>query len=371
VTEWLHGRAEWEPPRTSVAWRSEVAWLTGEHLGQETLDDLLADYPLRSRETLSDVTARVSRHLARVAERDRDGLQRAWLLHPDRPAEMLRLADLVRSYDPKRNPSLEGATVVLAPAAGGLQGEGLLDGAAAFDPVVPYDLGPRDGERVVLEVPGQVSPPAGMRLVRAVRRTLDDADEPAWWQLHAKPRAADDDGSRSSRTELLLDVHLRRTEAWASRLAERLALDPLQRQAFAVAARVHDLGKRRQVWQRSIKRYIEPPLAKGPMQPAELGHYRHELGSLHDGDFGALDPDGRDLALHVVAAHHGRARPHFPAHECYDPELPTDVVSALVREVPLRFDRLQTRYGRWGLAWLESILRAADVLGSEDEEAEE
>jgi CRISPR-associated endonuclease/helicase Cas3 len=75
--------------------------------------------------------------------------------------------------------------------------------------------------------------------------------------------------------------------------------------------------------------------------------------------------------LHVVAAHHGRARPHFPVVECYDPELRDDIVASLVREVPLRFDRLQRRYGRWGLAWLESILRAADVLASEDQEVAE
>jgi CRISPR-associated endonuclease/helicase Cas3 len=75
--------------------------------------------------------------------------------------------------------------------------------------------------------------------------------------------------------------------------------------------------------------------------------------------------------MHAVAAHHGRARPHFPAIESYDAELKDEVVTALVCEVPLRFDRLQRRYGRWGLAWLESILRAADVLGSEDDEVVE
>jgi CRISPR-associated endonuclease/helicase Cas3 len=29
-----------------------------------------------------------------------------------------------------------------------------------------------------------------------------------------------------------------------------------------------------------------------------------------------------------------------------------------------RFERLQCRFGRWGLAWLESLLRCADVLAS-------
>ena len=368
VGEWLHGKAEWEPPRTRIAWRREVEWLTEEHLGRETLDDLLADYPLRGRETLSDVTSRVLKHLEKLAARDKDGTQYAWLVRHDRPAEFIKLSQLVDRYDSKRNPTLEDATVVLAPAAGGLLREGLLDGSVEFDPATRYDLGPKKGERLVHESEEEPHPPTGMRLVRAVKRNIDEDDVTLWWHLYAVTQRADDDGSRNSLRELPLDVHLRRTEAWAARLAECLALPEPEQKALTIAGRTHDLGKRRRVWQRSIKRFKEPPLAKGPMQPSELGHYRHELGSLHDGDFSGLSEEANDLALHAVAAHHGRARPHFPAVESYDPELNDDVVAALVQEVPLRFDRLQQRYGRWGLAWLESILRAADVLGSEEEE---
>ncbi|MEW6707759.1 MAG: type I-U CRISPR-associated helicase/endonuclease Cas3 [Pseudomonadota bacterium] len=370
VTEWLHGKSEWEAPRTTVAWRREVAWLTKEHLGPETLDDFLADYPLRSRETLSDVTSRVLKHLQRLALQDEPGSQSAWLVRHDKPAEIMTLRELVDRYDSKKNPTLDGATVVLPPSAGGLSG-GLLDGAAAFDPAESYDLGPKDNERLVHESEDGPNAPNGMRLVRSVRRTLDEDVAPIWWHLYATSRRADDDGSRTSRKELLLDVHLRRTEAWAARVAQRLGLPEYQQKALARAARAHDLGKQRRVWQNSIRRRTEPWLAKGPMQPSELGHYRHELGSLHDGDLTGLSEEAKDLALHVIAAHHGRARPHFPAIESYDPELKDDVVAALVHDVPRRFDRLQRIYGRWGLAWLESILRAADVLGSEDEEVVE
>jgi CRISPR-associated endonuclease/helicase Cas3 len=193
-----------------------------------------------------------------------------------------------------------------------------------------------------------------------------------WWHLYAVSRRADDEGSRTSRDRLLLDVHLRRTEFWAERIAERLGLPEWQRRALAHAGRWHDLGKKRRVWQRSIKNFADPPLAKGTMQPSELSYYRHELGSLHDTleepDFHDLTAEERELALHVIAAHHGRGRPHFPPREAYDPEVKQEAIAPLVVEVPLRFDRLQQKYGRWGLAWLESLLRAADVLASDDED---
>jgi CRISPR-associated endonuclease/helicase Cas3 len=370
VAEWLRGKAEWEPPRTSVSWRSEVDWLTPDHLGRDTLDDFLADYPLRSREVLGDLTVRVLKHLQAIALREGAADLRAWLIRPDEPASFWLLADLLHRYDAKRNPILDGATVVLAPRAGALA-QGLLDGAAEFDPKHPYDLGPKQGERAVVDTTDSLRVPSGMRLVRSIRVGLSDEDEPRWWHLCAVSKRADDEGSRSSRRELLLEDHLRRTEVWAVRLAEALGLAETERVALARAGRAHDRGKSRRVWQRSIKRYIDPPLAKGPMQPAELGGYRHELGSLHDGDFEGLAPEAKDLALHAVASHHGRARPHFPLDECFDPEVAQAHVDGIAAEVPLRFDRLQRRYGRWGLAWLESVLRAADVLGSEDDEVAE
>jgi len=36
----------------------------------------------------------------------------------------------------------------------------------------------------------------------------------------------------------------------------------------------------------------------------------------------------------------------------------------LLAEIPRRFARLQRAHGRWGLAYLESLLRAADYAAS-------
>jgi len=68
--------------------------------------------------------------------------------------------------------------------------------------------------------------------------------------------------------------------------------------------------------------------------------------------------------LHVIAVHHGRGRPHFSADEAFDPEHPDMEALEIAQEVPRRYARLQRKYGRWGLAWLESLLRAADAEAS-------
>ena len=100
------------------------------------------------------------------------------------------------------------------------------------------------------------------------------------------------------------------------------------------------------------------------MNIANLSNYRHELGSLLDiqGDqeFRGSSPDVQDLLLHFVASHHGRARPHFPEGESFGSERERSAANQAAMEAPRRFARLQRRYGRWGLAYLESLLRAAD-----------
>ena len=82
----------------------------------------------------------------------------------------------------------------------------------------------------------------------------------------------------------------------------------------------------------------------------------------------ALPPDLQKLALHLVAAHHGWARPVISTSGSDDPP---SVLEERARDVTLRFARLQKQWGPWGLAWLEALLRAADQQASRDNDAGE
>jgi CRISPR-associated endonuclease/helicase Cas3 len=66
----------------------------------------------------------------------------------------------------------------------------------------------------------------------------------------------------------------------------------------------------------------------------------------------------------LVAAHHGNARPHFRPEFVVDPAPKSADLQQLANESVVRFGRLQQRYGPWGLAYVESLLRAADYAAS-------
>jgi CRISPR-associated endonuclease/helicase Cas3 len=175
-------------------------------------------------------------------------------------------------------------------------------------------------------------------------------------------------------------------QEWArreiSRIAECIGLSGAVADALAVGAGLHDEGKKAPRWQRAFKAPREKDergaykvFAKtsGPIDQAILGGYRHEFGSLpcveENAEFKALPDDWRELVLHLVAAHHGQARPVIETRGCEDG--PPSLLEERARAVALRFARLQKRWGPWGLAWWEALMRAADQQASRDNEAGE
>lgn len=391
VAPYLHGVAEWEPPRTQVAWRDEVDLITGELLDRYPAQDLIEDYPLKPHEILADHTSRILDTLkSMAAKHPAPETVPVWVIGENGLVDANQTLVSVIAGDRKNNEDqFAGCTLLLPPkhcrpVEGLLSAEGVMPSSHEGVDVADAWMG-EGGMRLRARIFGDAERPKGMRLIRTIvlvdeeqsdgPSDLEEASgEPlraARWSWYEVPRAADNEGSRSASKPVLLDVHCADVEREAARIVEKLPLEPGVKRAVVLAARLHDLGKNRRVWQRSIGNADrERMLAKsgGAMRPMDTTAYRHELGSILDAEreglLAELEPEERELALHLVAAHHGRARPHFPAHELFDPEgRGVDVREVGVRIVT-RFAALQKRFGRWGLAYLESLVRAADYAAS-------
>ena len=198
--------------------------------------------------------------------------------------------------------------------------------------------------------------------------------------------------------------HLPDVEALARHHAAGCDLPEDLVEAIACAGLLHDLGKadpRFQSLLRGGARWLGgEPLAKSAEIPRNRVVYerartasgypkggRHELLSVRLAESAsALLPkrdDLRDLVLHLIASHHGHCRPFAPVifdeqgvdvdfelrgqrtHWCG----PTNL-ERLDSGIADRYWRLVRRYGWWGLAWLEALLRLADWRQSEGEETQ-
>lgn len=380
VDDYLHGVSKYDPPQTQVAWRFEVERLGEELLKVHDPEDLLDDFPLKPQELIQDRTDRVLTELLEIATRHRDAP--VWIVGPDGKVRApLTLSQAMAERDKNRQQAaFAGCTVLLPPFVGGLA-NGLLKGNAVANEDGRYDVADQWLDQHGNARRGRTDDdvPDGMRLIRAIdlskspeaQADSDQDDSSRIWSWYVQPKSADDDGSKSARAKELLADHLGKAGRHAQAIASKLVTAEEAR-TIALAAEWHDLGKNRRVWQRSIGNTRAEVLAKsGPgMRPREITRYRHEFGSLIDvielPAFLALGPEQRELVLHMIAAHHGRARPHFPLDEAFDPEQPTSRVVEVARAVPRRFAALQSRYGRWGLAYLESLVRAADAQASQE-----
>jgi CRISPR-associated endonuclease/helicase Cas3 len=377
VERYLHGVSD-EPPETRVAWREEVGVITGDLLKQNPPGDLLEDYPLKPHEWLRDRSDRVHKRLSKLAERLREKSESVpvWLLADDDSVEELTLEKVASS----KKERIENCTVLLPPSAGGLSEEGSLDSDSDKANDVADMWQDAKGNQCRNRVWDDKI--TEMRLIRTIdtdpdaEDEADDDEEEAsrrrYWNWYERPKSADNDGSEKSARAVTLQDHTKDVVTNAMRIVDHLPLRGELSEAIKLAAKFHDLGKGRQVFQTNIGNPgCIPLLAKSgkKTQPYKANeNFRHEFASLlglqKDPELLGLTHDMQELVLHLVAVHHGYGRPHFPADKAYDPEATDEMNSIVAGQVPQRFARLQRQYGRWGLAYLESLLRAADYAAS-------
>jgi len=188
----------------------------------------------------------------------------------------------------------------------------------------------------------------------------------------------------------VLHQHLGAVGEAAARLAKRLELPADLVLALRLAGEWHDLGKHDPRFQRWMSPDEPPsePIAKSG-QPRECWESarvlsgwpkggRHELLSARlarswlEQHSPACDTE---LVLHLVASHHGEGRPSVkvvedPAPASVTAEIDGDSVSASGDlacpdwDQPRRFHSVCERYGVWGVALLEALLRQADFAVS-------
>lgn len=402
VQPWLRGWTD-DPPQTTVIWRKHLpVRIKGRSSTKKEIKDYFEAAPPHLSEKLETETDNAVKWLfdrAKALNAPQDDPA----ISPDDTAAIalsnsgevrgvFRLKDLKLPGDPKLKKTrrdeisrtLVGSTLVVDARVAGLR-NGRLE-TTATDPPRTAD----DGEEWIATE--NQEPVIRFRVRKTDDTAVDPASEPRWQPCFRFAAELSDDGegqewlivdkwrhdssnedSRSVGTQKqLLEEHQQWAEERIRKIAEKLEIPQDYTEMLAVAARIHDRGKQSRRWQRAFNAPADDIYAKtrGPIQQSVLGGYRHEFGSFlaakRNGAFAELSDDLRDLALHLIAAHHGFARPLIRVDGCDD--LPPSALEKQATDVVLRFARLQKRWGPWGLAWWESLLRAADQQASRSNE---
>ena len=417
VAPWLRGWEDEQEPRTDVVWRT---YLPCVHMDGDTSvpHAMVADFftvaPIHATERLEAASSRVFdwllKRTMRVAKRDPDhdmavrdqeivailldrtgehvaSAKFSELRHLAAPAKVMSRSEK-RARDRRkqdwRDRLLPGALLVVDARMCGLR-DGMLDETLESDvatadadegwrkenedssversrPLIRFRVEEITGgeEEEGLEAGAERQ---DWRLVRLFETRFDGGGMArGGLAVYKWPDEVADEDSRSILSvPQTLAAHAEEAAARAREMAARLGLPAEEIDAISIAARLHDDGKAAMRWQDAMNAPPDDrPYAKtsGGGNWRLLEGYRHEFGSLLKAEQADLPDHTRDLVLHLIAAHHGNARPLISSAGCEDG--PPSLLESRAGDAALRFVRLQKQYGPWGLAWREAILRAAD-----------
>ena len=228
--------------------------------------------------------------------------------------------------------------------------------------------------------------PAAERPRREVARLRVEASEP---QRHSSDFGSEGDEMSLTPEAVELEKHGRAVGAMALIIAERIGLPSTLAEAVERAGALHDIGKADDRFQR----WLDPEGQRDAlMAKSTTAHHRWEAtraasgwprGGRHEDLSARLvrawlaqhpswgDPERCDLLIHLVVSHHGHGRPLVTpvddgttakvsvAVDGVSIDAPADL-ACVDWDQPRRFRRLNDRYGPWGLALLEAVVRLAD-----------
>lgn len=350
VGPWLRGIDD-DLPQTTIAWRAELDVPGFGDLDLDEIEEWFDTHRILTHETLSVPTSVAAKWLidrwAKLPESLRSQLENRPVIVDRAGTTVIPLKRLIDQLSRKGADSTTTicyADVILPALFGGIERRiGLLDAGA---PTISTDedkfctdvadvRGERYREKVEIPEDGEAVSTAldtnAAKPVKKARYALElesDDNKTVLLVSYVARREKQEIGSKPQP----LEEHVKAVRKVTDRIirALQLAADDTIRIAFQLAADHHDHGKARERWQRLLvlpKGFSKPdkPMGKsgGEMKRDPRG-YRHEFGSireftdafhagkLKDDSGKPISQDVFDLAIHLIATHHGRGRPHFP-----------------------------------------------------------
>jgi CRISPR-associated endonuclease/helicase Cas3 len=400
VAFWLRGLAKENDNGVQFVWRSDLDYAVD---GPDAMA-MARVLPLQLPEIAKIPIFRVERFLRNLQRHQPDdpALTRIPVQRLDESWEVFNIEDLLGIVD-----ELVGSTIYLASRVGGLNPDGLPEYRRAApgtrdavdDTLFKRYLFTRAGQQFSAQELNAVGQPVGpaqsfsnagnwegsFRARFKDVLNLRQLNENAGQRLSGNPASrvsvgyanlVDKQGrSKAEQLTQSLAKHLAKADRISPELVALLNLPANLRRSVNIASANHDLGKNRRWWQRYVLGNFDYPakiLAKikdsSQSDIAKNEYYRHEFGSLLDVE--KLLPRGPDteLILHLIAAHHGHARPDFAEKRYAKLWKELSASEAEVRQmadaVRRRYFRLQRTCGWWALAYLEALVKCTDIAAS-------